>query len=148
MALSLFSSIPHSSIPPASNPPSLTSLSLCSSIPLFLHPSAPQSLCPSILPASIPLFLHPSLPTPSILCSSIPPVAPSFFPFPWQRPSRAEICPLSPSYLSPLSFISLLISLSILNLCPLLPFSLSPFSSPPMPSLSQGYNYLNLTLKK
>lgn len=58
------------------------------------------------------------------------------------------ICPLPPSYLSPFSFIYLLISLCIPNLCPLLACFLSRFSSPPMSSLSLGYNYLNLTQKK
>lgn len=85
--------------------------------------------------ASIPL----SLPTPSILRSSIPPSLPHSSRFPGNAHLELEICPLSLSYLSPFSFIYLLISPSIPNLCPLLPFFL-PFC------LLQCLLYLGVTI--
>lgn len=96
------------------------------------------------LSSSTEWSLHPSLPP----ASSIPPSLPHSSRFPGNAHLALEICPPSPSYLPPFSFIYLLISLSIPNPHPLLPFFHSSFSSPPTSSLSRGLQLFESHFKK
>lgn len=117
------------------------------SAPGMQHPPTRDILLPiprESLSSSTKWSLHPSLPP----ASSIPLSLPHSSRFPGNAHLTLEICPLSPSYLPPFSFIYLLISLSIPNPHPLRPFFRSPFSSPPTSSLSRGLQLFESHFKK